>query len=73
MPPDEPDFDEAAPADDECPDGPTDDAVSAGGPAKPRVHDSEGTLISGAQPDPADETPNNVHPINPHQNQSRLG
>ncbi|MGQ4406371.1 ATP/GTP-binding protein [Streptomyces hayashii] len=73
VPPDEPDFDEAAPADDEGPGGPTDDAVSAGGPAKPRVHDSEGTLISGAQPDPADETPNNVHPINPHQNQSRLG
>ena len=73
VPPDEPDFDEAAPADNEGPGGPTDGTVPAGGPAKPRVHDSEGTLISGAQPDPADETPNNVHPINPHQNQSRLG
>ncbi|MFI8007803.1 ATP/GTP-binding protein [Streptomyces sp. NPDC086010] len=70
---DEPDFDEAAPADGEGPGGLTDGKVSAGGPAKPRVHDSEGTLISGAQPDAADETPNNVHPINPHQNQSRLG
>ncbi|MBK3628211.1 ATP/GTP-binding protein [Streptomyces sp. MBT49] len=72
VPPDEAGFDEAAPADDEGPGRPTDGTASADGAAKPRVHDSEGTLISGAQPDP-DEIPNNVHPINPHQNQSRLG
>ncbi|WP_331731737.1 ATP/GTP-binding protein [Streptomyces sp. NBC_00073] len=72
VPPDEPDFDEAAPPDDEGPGGTADGTVSTGGPAKPRVHDSAGTVISGAQPDP-DETPDNVHPINPHQNQSRLG
>ena len=47
--------------------------ASGSGAAKPRVHDSEGTVISGAEPDPAEEAPDNVHPINPHQNQSRLG
>ncbi|MER6199866.1 ATP/GTP-binding protein [Streptomyces sp. NPDC001586] len=73
VPPVEPDFDETAPSDDEGPGGMADGTVSAGGPAKPRVHDSEGTLISGVQPDLADETPGNVHPISPHQNQSRLG
>ncbi|MFD4612897.1 ATP/GTP-binding protein [Streptomyces sp. NPDC058440] len=72
LPPDEPDFDEAAPPDPEGPDGPV-GAASGGGAAKPRVHDSAGTVISGSEPAPAEEAPDNVHPINPHQNQSRLG
>ncbi|MEV7004020.1 ATP/GTP-binding protein [Streptomyces sp. NPDC093982] len=61
------------PPDDEGPGGPVDGTVFAGGPAKPRVHDSEGTVTSGAQPNPGDETPDNIRPITPHQNQSRLG
>lgn len=73
LPPDEPDFDEAAPPDPEGPDGPVDGTASDARAAKPRVHDSAGTVISGAEPDPAGEVPDNVHPINPHQNQSRLG
>ncbi|MFI6689291.1 ATP/GTP-binding protein [Streptomyces sp. NPDC050485] len=62
-----------APCDDEGPHGPADGPGPAVAAAKPRVHDSEGTVISGGRPDPEDETPDNVHPINPHQNQSRLG
>ncbi|MFD8416568.1 ATP/GTP-binding protein [Streptomyces sp. NPDC059650] len=73
LPPDEPDSDEAAPPDPEGPDGPVDGTVSGGEAAKPRVHDSAGTVISGSEPAPVEEAPDNVHPINPHQNQSRLG
>ncbi|MEU5137043.1 ATP/GTP-binding protein [Streptomyces californicus] len=73
LPPEDRDFDEAAPPDPEGPDGPADGTASRGGVAKPRVHDSAGTVVSGAELDPAGEVPDNVHPINPHQNQSRLG
>ncbi|MFF4534030.1 type IV secretory system conjugative DNA transfer family protein [Streptomyces sp. NPDC001407] len=45
-------------------------APSAPNAAKARVHDSEGTVISGEQPAHGDDTPDNVRPINP--NQSRL-
>lgn len=72
LPADEPESDETAPRDPEGPDGPAGGTASGGGEAKPRVHDSEGTVISGG-PDPADEAHDNVHPINPHQNQSRIG
>lgn len=73
LPPSEPGFDESAPPDPEGPDGPVDGTAAGSGAARPRVHDSEGTVISGAEPNPAEEAPDNVHPINPHQNQSRLG
>ncbi|MFE3166737.1 ATP/GTP-binding protein [Streptomyces sp. NPDC059224] len=73
LPPDEPDFDKAAPPDPDGPDGPVDGTASDSGAARPRVHDSEGTVISGSKPNPAEKAPDNVHPTNPHQNQSRLG
>ncbi|EDY52568.1 hypothetical protein [Streptomyces clavuligerus] len=73
LPPDEADFDEAGPPDHEGPAGPVDGTASGHGTAKPRVHDSAGTVISGAEPNPSGETPDDVHLPNPHQNQSRLG
>lgn len=73
LPPDEADFEEVAPSDPEGPDGPVYGTASDGGTARPRVHDSEGTVIIGAESAPAEEALDNVHPINPHQNQSRLG
>ncbi|MEV7840942.1 ATP/GTP-binding protein [Streptomyces albidoflavus] len=71
LPPDEPDFCETAPRAPQGPNGPATGPASGGGAAKPRVHDSEGPVISGTDPAPAGEAPDNVHPINP--NQSRLG
>ncbi|WP_424892374.1 ATP/GTP-binding protein [Streptomyces sp. XH2] len=73
LPPEEPDADETAPPDD-GPDGSDGGgAPPAPSSATPRVHDSEGTVISGEQPAQPDDIPKNVLPLNPNPNQSRLG
>ncbi|MFD6968767.1 ATP/GTP-binding protein [Streptomyces sp. NPDC059949] len=70
-PPEEPGSEEAAPQNNGDPNGSAGPGTQAASTTKPRVHDSEGTVISGA-PDASGEIPNNVLPLNPHQNQSRL-
>ncbi|MFE3559855.1 ATP/GTP-binding protein [Streptomyces sp. NPDC059193] len=69
LPPEEPEGDTAVESE-QGPDGP---AGNGGSSAKPRVHDREGTLLSGGGQPPADEAPGNVHQLNPNQNESRLG
>ncbi|MFJ5850501.1 type IV secretory system conjugative DNA transfer family protein [Streptomyces sp. NPDC092903] len=72
LPPEEPGSEEPTSRDNGGPDGSAGPGTQAPSTAKPRVHDSEGTVISGA-PDTSGDTPDNVRPLNPHQNQSRLG
>jgi hypothetical protein len=78
VPPDDDDDPEASapPPDEPNPDGNGAGAGANGAPdsrsgVKTRVHDSQGTVIGGEQPDAAAEAPSNVLPLNP--NQSRLG
>ncbi|MFD8732329.1 ATP/GTP-binding protein [Streptomyces sp. NPDC059611] len=59
--------------DDLPPDESDHDETASGSGTSPRVHDSAGPVISGSGPTHSDEAPDNVHPINPPQNQSRLG
>jgi hypothetical protein len=70
--PEDPDAEATPGPDQEGPDGPG-AAPQEAHTDKPRVHESEGTLISGPQPDSATADPDNVRPLKSHENESRFG
>ncbi|MEU6352148.1 ATP/GTP-binding protein [Streptomyces sp. NPDC047072] len=72
VPPEDPGAEETAPPDNGGPDGPGDGPPTASSD-KPRVHDSEGTLLSGGQDNSAETAPDNVRPLKSQQNESRFG